>query len=106
MSDLKPAYLFTGDDEVKIDQARERLAARAQADGAILESLRCDVCTPRDFAVALSSPSLLPGHRIVLADGVENWRAADVGSAVEALESLARGDLGATAVLICRKKPL
>lgn len=106
MADLKPAYLFTGDDDVKIDQARKRLAARAEADGAMLESLRGDACTPQDFALALSSPSLLPGHRIVLADGVENWRVADIGPAVEALESLARGDLDATAVLVCRKKPL
>lgn len=106
MAELKPAYLFTGDDDVKIDQARKRLAARAEADGATLESMHGDASTPHDFAAALSSPSLLPGHRIVLADGVENWRAADVGPAIDALESLARGDLDATAVLICRKKPL
>lgn len=106
MTDLKPAYLFTGDDEVKIDQARKRLAARAQADGAILESLHGEACTPQAFAITLTSPSLLPGHRIVLADGVENWRAADVGPAVDALGALSEGGLDATAVLICRKKPL
>lgn len=106
MAELKPAYLFTGDDEVKIDQARKRLAARAEADGAMLESLSGDACTPENFAMALTSPSLLPGHRIVLADGVENWRAADVDPAVHALEQLGQPGMDVTAVLICRKKPL
>ncbi len=106
MAELKPAYLFTGDDEVKIDQARRRLAARAQADGAMLETLSGANGTPQDFAIAVTSPSLFPGHRIVLVDGVENWRAADVGPAADALAALARGGLDATAVLICRKKPL
>ncbi|HEV7918027.1 MAG TPA: DNA polymerase III subunit delta [Solirubrobacterales bacterium] len=106
MAELKPAYLFTGDDEVKIDQARKRLAARAQDDGAQLEHLTSDSCTPDNFAAALTSPSLLPGLRIILADGVENWRAADVDPAVKALAALADGDLNAVAVLICRKKPL
>ncbi|MFY9265201.1 MAG: DNA polymerase III subunit delta [Solirubrobacterales bacterium] len=106
MAELKAAYLFTGDDEVKIDQARKRLAARAAADGATLETLHGDNCTPDSFAAALLSPSLLPGTRIVLADGVEGWKAADVDPAVKALEALAKGGLGAVAVLICRKKPL
>lgn len=106
MAQLKPAYLFTGDDEVKIDQARKRLAARAEADGALLEALAGDACTPQAFATALTSPSLLPGHRIVLADGVENWRAADVDPAVAALDQLGQPGMDVTAVLICRKKPL
>lgn len=106
VADLKPAYLFTGDDDVRIDQARKRLALRAQADGAQLQVLHGDACTPREFAVTLTSQSLLPGRRIVLADGVENWRAADVAPAADALQVLARGELDAVAVLICRKKPL
>lgn len=106
MADLKAAYLFTGDDEVKIDQARKRLATRAEADGALLETLAGDACTPQSFATALTSPSLLPGHRIVLADGVENWRAADVGPAADALGQLSAPGMDVTAVLICRKKPL
>jgi DNA polymerase-3 subunit delta len=106
MTELKRAYLFTGDDEVKIDQARKRLAARAEADGAVLEPLSGDACTPQNFAIALTSSTLLPGTRIVLADGVENWRAADVDPAVGALKALASGEIDAIAVLICRKKPL
>lgn len=106
MPDLKRAYLFTGDDEVKIDQARRRLAERAERDGASFEALSADACTPQNFANAITSPSLLPGTRIVLADGVESWRAADVDPAVSALESLAEAEFDAVAVLICRKKPL
>ncbi|MGH2905590.1 MAG: DNA polymerase III subunit delta [Solirubrobacterales bacterium] len=106
MAELKRAYLFTGDDEVKIDQARKRLAARAQADGAVLEPLSGDRCTPQNFVIALTSPSLLPGTRIVFADGLETWRAADVGPAADAIAALADDQLGAVAVLVCRKKPL
>lgn len=106
MASLKPAYLFTGDDEVKIDQARKRLAARAQAEGASLETLSGESCSPAAFASMLTSPTLLPGRRIVLADGVETWRAAEVGPAVDALAALAGAEPDATAVLICRRKPL
>lgn len=106
MTELKKAYLFTGDDDVKIEQARKRLAVRAQEDGASFESLRGDACTPQSFAVTLTSPSLLPGRRIVLADGVEAWKAADVGPAADAIAALADDSLDAVAVLICRKKPL
>lgn len=106
MAELKRAYLFTGDDEVKIDQARKRLAARAEADGASVESLAGDSLTAEAFAMTLTSPSLLPGTRIVLADGIERWKAADVGPAADALALLADGSIDAVAVMICRKKPL
>lgn len=106
MADLKRAYLFHGDDEVKIDQARKRLAARARDDGSIFESLAGDALTPENFAMTLTSPSLLPGTRIVLADGIEVWKAADAGPAADAVAALAGGQIDAVAVLICRKKPL
>jgi DNA polymerase-3 subunit delta len=48
----------------------------------------------------------LPGTRIILADGIEAWKAADVGPAADAVAALAGGDIDAVAVLICRKKPL
>jgi DNA polymerase-3 subunit delta len=106
MAELKRAYLFSGDDDVKIDQARKRLAARAEADGSTFESLSGDQLTPQNFAMTLTSPSLLPGTRIVLADGIEAWKAADVGPAADAVALLATGEIDAVAVLICRKKPL
>lgn len=106
MAELKRAYLFTGDDDVKIDQARKRLAARAEKDGSTFEQLSGDACTAQNFALALTSPSLLPGQRIVLADGIESWRAADVGPAADAIAALTDDGFDAVAVLICRKKPL
>ncbi len=106
MAELKRAYLFHGDDEVKIDQARKRLAARAREDGAIFEAISGDALTPENFAVTLTSPSLLPGTRIVLADGIEAWKAADAGPAADAVGALAGGEIDAVAVLLCRKKPL
>ena len=106
MAELKRAYLFHGDDEVKIDQARKRLASRAREDGAVIDPLSGDALTPGNFAMTLTSPSLLPGTRIVLADGIEVWKAADIGPAADAVEALADDQLDAVAVLICRKKPL
>jgi DNA polymerase III delta subunit len=106
VAELKRAYLFTGDDDVKIDQARRRLAERAAADGATLEALSGDACTPENFAAALLSPTLLPGTRFVLADGSDTWKAADVGPAADAVAALADEGIDAIAVLINRKKPL
>lgn len=106
MAELKRAYLFHGDDEVKIDQARKRLAARAEQDGASFEALSGPALTPQSLATALLSPSLLPGTRIVLADGVEAFKAADAAPAADAVAALASGEIDAVAVLICRKKPL
>lgn len=104
MPDLKPAYFFFGDDEVKIDQARQRLAARAEQDGATLEAVSGASTKPAEFATILTSPSLLPGTRIVLADGVDAWKAADVAPAADAIKFLPEMD--AVTVMIGRKKPL
>ncbi|MFT4049180.1 MAG: DNA polymerase III subunit delta [Solirubrobacterales bacterium] len=106
MTELKRAYLFHGDDDVKIAQAKTRLAARAREDGSVFESLAGDQLTPQNFAGTLLSPSLLPGTRIILADGIEAWKAADAGPAADAVAELASGQIDAVAVLICRKKPL
>lgn len=106
VAELKRAYLFHGDDDVKIDQAKKRLAARAEKDGAAFEVLSGAALTPGNFAQTLGSPSLLAGSRIVLADGIEAWKAADVGPAADAVRALADGPGDAVAVLICRKKPL
>lgn len=106
MAELKRAYLFHGDDDVKIDQAKKRLAARAQEDGAEFEVLSATALTPQNFVQLLGSPSLLAASRIVLADGIEAWKAADAGPAADAVAALAGGVGDAVAVLICRKKPL
>src|SRR5262249_27761012 len=54
MTDLKPAYLVHGDDEVKLDSWRARLRARAAREGsdATFEVLAGDQLTPSAFARA------------------------------------------------------
>lgn len=97
---------------MKIGAARRRLAERAADDGASFEQFRGDACTPDDVASALMMPSLLGGSRIVLADGVDKWKAADVEPVAQAIASLgseaaaSAGAQATTVVLIGAKKPL
>src|SRR5436190_23468122 len=89
MADLKPAYLVHGDDDVKLDNWRGRLRARAEAEEATtLEALSGDRLTPSAFAEATGALTLAVGRRYVLADGVERWKDKDLAEAVEALGSL------------------
>ncbi|MBJ7348735.1 MAG: hypothetical protein JHC87_09220, partial [Thermoleophilaceae bacterium] len=112
MAALKPAYFFYGNDDVKVAAARQRLAQRAQTDGAQLEHFRDESCTPQAVAGAIAMPSLLGGSRIILADGVGKWKAADVGPVADAIGFLAPGEADAhdaqqaVAVFISDKKPL
>src|SRR5436190_6694474 len=89
MADLKPAYLVHGDDDVKLDNWRGRLRARAEAEEATtLEVLSGDRLTPATFAEATGALTLAVGRRYVLADGVEQWKEKDLGPALEALKEL------------------
>lgn len=111
MAALKPAYFFYGGDDVKIGAARKRLAERAKQEGAALEQFRGDACSPGAVAQAISMPSLLGGSRIVLADGVSRWKAADVGPVADAIEAMpppgeVAGGQDTVVVLIGEKKPL
>lgn len=111
MAQLKPAYFFFGGDEIKIAAARKRLAERAQREGSAFEQFRGDACTAGAVAQAISMQSLLGGSRIVLADGVGRWKAAEVGPVADAIAGLAAagadaGGQDTVAVLISDKKPL
>jgi DNA polymerase-3 subunit delta len=90
MSDLKPAYLVHGDDEVKLDSWRARLRARAATEGpsVSLEVLAGDRLTPASFAEAAGGLTLAVGRRYVLADGVERWKEKELEPVVAALKSL------------------
>jgi DNA polymerase-3 subunit delta len=90
MTDLKPAYLVHGDDEVKLDSWRARLRARAVHEGsdATLEVLAGDQLTPSAFAGATGALTLGLGRRYVLADGVERWKEKELGPVIEALNAL------------------
>jgi DNA polymerase III subunit delta len=80
MAALKPAYLIHGDDHGRIAERRARLRALAEREdgGAGLELLEGDAATPENAAAALSAMTLGAGRRIVIVDGVERWRDADL----------------------------
>ncbi|MFI4977720.1 MAG: DNA polymerase III subunit delta [Solirubrobacterales bacterium] len=81
MADLKPAYLIHGDDHGAIAERRAGLRALAEggAGGAgSVELLEGDAGTPAGVADALAMMTLAIGRRVILVEGVERWRQADV----------------------------
>jgi DNA polymerase-3 subunit delta len=87
--ELKPAYLISGDDEVRLDDWRSRVRARAQSEApaASFEVLRDDRLTAEAFAATAGALTLSVGRRYLLVEGVERWKEADVKQAVAALKS-------------------
>ena len=111
-NELKPAYLFAGADEAKIDVALARLRARAEREGGAgaLETFApADGQGPPDpdaLLGALPAMSLMATRRYLLADGVERWSSKQAGQVAEGLTDLppettvvlvARLELGASA---------
>jgi DNA polymerase-3 subunit delta len=74
--ELKPAYLLGGTDRPKIDRALERLRRRFEPDSVQLLSA---ADTPGEDAVAACNALGLfaDGGRLIVIDGVEEWKAAD-----------------------------
>jgi DNA polymerase-3 subunit delta len=76
---LKPAYLIHGDDHGAIAERRARLRALAESEAdASVELLEGDSGTPEQLALALAAMTLAIGRRVILVEGVERWREADV----------------------------
>jgi DNA polymerase-3 subunit delta len=74
--ELKPAYLLTGSDRPKIDRALHRLRDRFGDDA--IERLSAREATGDDAVAACNAMGLFAtGGRLVLADEVERWKAAD-----------------------------
>ena len=99
MPALKPAYLIHGDDHGAVAERRAGLRALAEAgggSGASVELLEGDQATPAGVASALATMTLALGGaepeglgRVILVEGVERWRQADVEKhLVPALESM------------------
>jgi DNA polymerase-3 subunit delta len=82
MADLKPAYLIHGDDHGAV--AERRAGLRALAEGlegggnSSVELLEGDAATPAGVAEALAAMTLAIGRRVIIVEGVERWRQADV----------------------------
>jgi len=81
MAQLKPAYLIRGDDHGAIAARRAGLRALAEdgADGvAGVEVLEGEAATPARVAEALAAMTLAVSSRVIIVDGVERWRPAEV----------------------------
>jgi DNA polymerase-3 subunit delta len=76
-SELKPVYLLTGTDRPKIERALHRLRARVGEMG--VEHLLASETTGADAVAACNALGLLGGEaRLVIVDGAEAWKKADV----------------------------
>jgi len=95
MAQLKPAYLIHGDDHGAIAARRAGLRALAEggADGvAGVEVLEGEAATPARVAQALAAMTLAVSSRVIIVDGVERWRQADVErDLAPALDAIAPG---------------
>ena len=81
MAELKPAYLIHGDDHGAIAERRAGLRALAEGEGGgtgSVELLEGEASTPAGVALALAAMTLPAGRRVLLVEGVERWRQAEV----------------------------
>jgi DNA polymerase III subunit delta len=78
---LKPAYLIHGDDHGAVAERRAGLRALGesqQGGGASVELLEGEAASPVGVADALAAMTLSIGRRVIIVEGVERWRQADV----------------------------
>jgi DNA polymerase III subunit delta len=81
MPELKPVYLIHGDDHGAVAERRaglRTLAEGGEGGSASVELLEGDSATPLGVAAALSTMTLAIGRRVIIVEGVERWRQADV----------------------------
>jgi DNA polymerase-3 subunit delta len=81
MAELKPAYLIHGDDHGAVAERRaglRGLVERQEGGGASIELLEGDAATPAGVADALAAMTLAMGWRVILVEGAERWREADI----------------------------
>jgi DNA polymerase-3 subunit delta len=80
VAELKPAYLIHGDDHGAVAERRAGLRALAEREGCSdgVEPLEGESATPEGVAGALAAMTLMVGRRVILVDGVERWKQAEV----------------------------
>lgn len=80
MSDLKPVYLIHGDDHGAIAERRAGLRALTEREGGAssVEALEGEQASPAGVAGALAAMTLATGRRVILVDGVERWKQAEI----------------------------
>jgi DNA polymerase-3 subunit delta len=75
--ELKPAYLLAGTDRPKVDRALRRLRGRFEPDA--VELLSTAESSADEVVAAANALGLFAGDgRLIVVDGVERWKAADV----------------------------
>jgi DNA polymerase-3 subunit delta len=79
-AELKPVYLIHGDDHGAIAERRARLRALAEGggDASSVELLEGEQGTPAGVAMALCAMTMAMGRRVIVVDGVERWKPAEV----------------------------
>ncbi|HEX5308901.1 MAG TPA: DNA polymerase III subunit delta [Solirubrobacteraceae bacterium] len=84
MPALKPAYLIHGDDHGAIAERRSRLKAlaEAQGDAGSVEIIAGEDSTPEAVALALATMTFAIGHRVIVVDGAERFKQADVADRI------------------------
>ncbi len=92
---LEPVYLITGSDLPKIALALHRLRVRF-ADGAV-DQLFAESTPGADVVASLNALGLFAGEKLVLVEGIERWKKADLETI---LEYLPAPTPGATLVLV------
>jgi DNA polymerase-3 subunit delta len=80
MAELKAAYLIHGDDHGAVAERRARLRTLAEGSGGAVsvELLEGEDATPAGVALALSTLTFAMGRRVIIVDGVERWKQAEV----------------------------
>ncbi len=83
MAELKPVYLIHGDDHGAVAERRAGLKALAETGAGgmgSVEFLDGESASPAGVADALAAMTLSVGRRVIIVDGAERWREADVKS--------------------------
>jgi DNA polymerase-3 subunit delta len=84
-NDLQPVYLLTGSDRPKIMRALRRLRSRFSEES--VETMAAPPTSGSEAAAACNALGLFGGgRRLVVVEGVESWRAADVDAVAEYLD--------------------
>jgi len=84
MPALKAAYLIHGDDHGAIGERRARLKALAEAEGdaSSVEAIAAEQATPEAVALALATMTFAIGHRVIVVDGAERFKQAEVAERI------------------------
>lgn len=105
MSELKPVYLISGDDDPKIDAWRARVRSRAEAEHGPggLETFDARESEPAEVAAALAALTFSTGTRYLLVEETGAWKARQLEPLAQALKDPPPDTV---LVFVVRGKPL